>query len=103
MRFSDDNFTIGSTLLRNYQQNGMNITPATSSQPQPPAQKIQKPPTLETYSDDYENITSTRSSTPAKQKPVQEKPRVIQQPVPSKSLMMINQIFPRKLTHVGDR
>ncbi len=48
-------------------------------------QKIQRPASLQTYSDDYENITSTRSSTPISQRKRPEKPRVIQQPIPSKS------------------
>lgn len=92
VRFSDDNFTIGSTLLRNYQRNGFNIIPSKGSdpsiieksKPKPQQQKIQRPSSLQTYSDDYENITSTRSSTPIKQKLIPEKPRVIQQPLSSK-------------------
>jgi hypothetical protein len=82
MRLSDDNFTIGSTLLRHYQRNGTNFvsTPSVHIQSQQQQQqKIQRPTSLPTYSDDYENITSTRSSTPIKQKQISEKPRIIQQ------------------------
>jgi hypothetical protein len=102
MRLSDDNFTIGSTLLRQYQRNGTKLMPSTSmfiyhnlqflclilarstsAQSQQP--KIDRPPSLQTYSDDYENITSTGSLTPVKQKLISEKSRPIQQPISEKS------------------
>jgi hypothetical protein len=47
------------------------------------SQRQQKPTTLQTYSDDYENTASTISSTPINHKQIPQKPRVIQQPIPS--------------------
>ncbi|CAF0746161.1 unnamed protein product [Adineta ricciae] len=104
LRFSDDKFTIGSTILRKLQQNGTNIQPAknkliseryqrrqplsTHSSPPPPSsstsQKIQRPTVLQTYSDDYENYSTTTTSTPASPRPAPEKPRVTQQPMPAR-------------------
>lgn len=108
MRLSDDNFTIGSTLLRHYQRNGVKIIPSTPSPFQP--EKMPHSTPLQTYSDDYEDVTSTRSLTPMQpaqkpekfrptkepipeksrpiRQPTPEKPRIIQQPVPSKVLMV---------------
>lgn len=86
MRLSDDNFTIGSTLLRNFQRNGTKIIPsAPAIQPQQEKIRPQSTP-LQTYSDDYEHMTSTRSSTPRQQKQKPEKARPVQQqPIPEKS------------------
>ncbi|CAF0725174.1 unnamed protein product [Adineta steineri] len=93
LRFSDDNFTIGSTLLRQYQRNGTNIMPTRNSSiseksrrqqtppPPPTKQKVQRPTTIQTYSDDYENMTSTVSSIPTNHKQSPQKPRVIPQPL----------------------
>ncbi|CAF1433270.1 unnamed protein product, partial [Adineta steineri] len=93
LRFSDDNFTIGSTLLRQYQRNGTNIMPTRNSSiseksrrqqtppPPPTKQKLQRPTTIQTYSDDYENMTSTVSSIPTNHKQSPQKPRVIPQPL----------------------
>ncbi|CAF4002706.1 unnamed protein product, partial [Adineta steineri] len=92
LRFSDDNFTIGSTLLRQYQRNGTNIRPTRNSSiseksrrqqtpPPPTKQKVQRPTTIQTYSDDYENMTSTVSSIPTNHKQSPQKPRAIPQPL----------------------
>ncbi len=70
------------------------LEPPKSNQPQ--QQTVQRPTTLQTYPDDYENITSTSSSTSIHHKQIPEKPRVIQQPVPSKSFITIKKIFQRK-------
>jgi len=70
------------------------LEPPISNQPQ--QQTIQRPTALQTYPDDYENITSTSSSTSIHHKQIPEKPRVIQQPVPSKSFIKRNKIFQRK-------
>lgn len=62
------------------------LDPPIIEQPKPKIQqqKIQRPSSIQTYSDEFENATSTRSSTPIKQKTIPEKPRVIQQPISSK-------------------
>ncbi|UJR14698.1 hypothetical protein I4U23_001691 [Adineta vaga] len=98
LRFSDDNFTIGSTLLRQYHLNGTNAIPSKNTsiseksqqrrQPSTPSrppslQKLPRSSNQQTYSDDYENPTSTISSTPVSPRPSPQKPRVIQQPIPS--------------------
>lgn len=97
MRLSDDKFTIGSTLLRHFERNGTKIIPSTPTQP--PQEKIQPQSTsLHTYSDDYENMTSTRSSTPRQQKPKPEKARPAQQPLIPEKPRVIQQPVLRKLS-----
>ncbi|CAF1165406.1 unnamed protein product [Rotaria sordida] len=82
IRFTDDNFTIGSTLLRNYQRNGNNTMPLKSPRIFDRSEHEQKPTALENYSDDYENFSSTTSSSMSiKQQRTPQKPRVIQQPI----------------------
>lgn len=78
MPLSDDKFTIGSTLLRQFQRNGINIiSPPVIEQPKAkvktPEPRVQKSSSPRTYSDDYENIPSSRTSTPIKQRSASEK------------------------------
>ncbi|CAF5092586.1 unnamed protein product, partial [Rotaria sp. Silwood1] len=86
IRFNDDNFTIGSTLLRHFQRNGTNTTtslkhPSISNKSEYEQKQIERPTSVQSYSDDYENSSSTTSSMSIQQQQTPQKPRVIQQPV----------------------
>ncbi len=60
----------------------MSLDPSISEKSQR-QRKLEKPTTLQTYSDDYENTASTISPSPINHKQIPQKPRVIQQPIPS--------------------
>lgn len=93
MRLPDDNFTIGSTLLRQYQRNGVKIIPSVPSPFQP--EKMPHSTPLQTYSDDYEDMTSTKSVTPIQPTQKPEKSRPIKHSIPEKS-QPIRQPTPEK-------